>query len=269
MSKDELGDRMKGHEAIETSRKFDSTFPVYARIDGRSFSKFTRKMDRPFDLRMTQAMVETTRWLVDHTNAAIGYVQSDEISLVWSDTWDGGTKLFFDGKIQKSCSVLASMAAAKFAVELQTQFGDLSASCPHFDCRIIQMPSRVEAANMLLWRSLDCTKNAISMAARSFFSHKALQGKNSAEMVEMIQDLGWDMNSYPTSFTRGTWLQRVTKELTLTDVDIAKIPKKHRPPLGTVVQRSSVEIIDMPKFIDVANREAVIFKQATPIQKLP
>ena len=160
---------MKGYEAVETQRKFDSTRPVYARIDGRSFSSFTRKMDRPWDPRMSAAMIATTAYLVEHAHAVCGYIQSDEISLVWSDAVHGSTQLFFDGKIQKSCSVLASMAAAKFAVELQNQFGGLGSACPHFDCRIIQLPSRTEAANMLLWRSLDCQKNAISGAARTMW----------------------------------------------------------------------------------------------------
>lgn len=267
MPKDDLGDRMKALEAVETLRKFDSTLPVYARIDGRSFSKFTKHMERPFDKHMASAMVETTRYLVDHTHAAIGYVQSDEISLVWSDAPEGSTKLFFDGKIQKTCSVLASMAAAKFAVEIQNQFGLLGSACPHFDCRVIQMPSQVEAANMLLWRSLDCRKNAISMAARSFFSHRLLQNKNVGEMTEMMIAAGHIIDSYPTSFTRGTWLQRVTRGRELNAVELAAIPVKHRPPIGTVFQRSTVETVDMPPFINVVNREAVIFEQAHPLVK--
>lgn len=42
-----FGDRMKTYESIETGRKFIPLLPVYARIDGRCFSKFTRDMDRP------------------------------------------------------------------------------------------------------------------------------------------------------------------------------------------------------------------------------
>ena len=40
---DEFGDRMKAYEAVETSRAFDPALPIYARIDGRAFSAFTRK----------------------------------------------------------------------------------------------------------------------------------------------------------------------------------------------------------------------------------
>jgi tRNA(His) 5'-end guanylyltransferase len=68
MSDDSFGDRMKGYEAHETSRRFLPGLPVYARIDGRSFSKFTKGMRRPFDERMTHAMVKATRHLVDARN---------------------------------------------------------------------------------------------------------------------------------------------------------------------------------------------------------
>jgi hypothetical protein len=54
---DELGDRMKAYEAAETGRVFDAMLPIYARMDGRSFSRFTRGMERPFDQRLALAMV--------------------------------------------------------------------------------------------------------------------------------------------------------------------------------------------------------------------
>ena len=59
MSKDDFGNRMKAYEAAETERSFMPLLPIYARIDGRGFSGFTRGLDRPFDLRITRAMIET------------------------------------------------------------------------------------------------------------------------------------------------------------------------------------------------------------------
>ena len=86
---DSLGDRMKGYEMAAEGGRLDVRLPVYARIDGRSFSKFTHGLERPFDQRMSRAMIETTKGLVDRTHARIGYTQSDEISLVYlADVWD-------------------------------------------------------------------------------------------------------------------------------------------------------------------------------------
>src|SRR5262249_8552638 len=111
---DNFGDRMKAYEAVESERRFIPLLPVYARIDGRSFSAFTRGMERPFDIRMYECMLQATEYLVENTQARIGYTQSDEINLVWlAEEYE--SDIFFAGKIHKIVSVLASMAAARFA----------------------------------------------------------------------------------------------------------------------------------------------------------
>jgi tRNA(His) 5'-end guanylyltransferase len=267
MNKDDLGDRMKSYEAVETARRFNSNLPVYARIDGRSFSKFTRKMQRPYDLRLTNCMIDVTAYLVERTHANIGYVQSDEISLVWSGNTESNT-LFFEGKIQKTCSVLASMSAAALAISFYKHFGEMSNSYPHFDCRVIQLPNKTEAANMFLWRAIDARKNAICMAARHFFSHRELQGLGSAEMSEKLGEIGHPMESYPASFRYGTWLKRRTESRNLTLEELNAIPEKYRPQPDTIVTRSAVTPMAMPFFMDVINREDVVFNDSNPLSKM-
>ena len=153
--KDDLGDRMKDYEARETGRRFLPLLPIYARIDGRGFSKFTAGMERPFDPRMTNAMIETPRQLGGNTPGPGGDVQSDEISLLWkAETAE--QSVFFDGKTMKMASVLASMAAAAFARAIRG-WEPYEDRLPAFDCRVLQLPADVEAANMILWRCLDAT----------------------------------------------------------------------------------------------------------------
>jgi len=266
MSKDDFGDRMKAYESAETERYFMPLLPIYARIDGRCFSAFTRGLDRPFDIRITRAMIETTKYLVEETHARIGYTQSDEISLVWQqDRYD--SEVFFNGKVQKLVSVLASLATAKFNhvclvdETLQERTKNLM---PVFDCRVFQLPNRTEAANAVLWREKDATKNAISMAERSFYSHKALHGKSSSEMQEMIFQKGQNFNDYPAFFKRGTFVRRITEERPFTPEELERIPEKHRPALDTLVTRSRVVELEMPVFTKILNREAVIFDGAAP-----
>jgi tRNA(His) guanylyltransferase len=82
-----LNDRMKMYEKFETGRRFLPKLPVIARLDGRSFHSFTNGLGRPFDERLSNLMVNVTNFLVEGSNACIGYTQSDEISLVfYSDT---------------------------------------------------------------------------------------------------------------------------------------------------------------------------------------
>lgn len=264
MSTDNFGDRMKAYEAAETERHFMPMLPIYARIDGRCFSAFTRGMDRPYDEHMSEAMMATTATLVEKTHARMGYTQSDEISLVWLAD-NPKSDVFFSGKVQKTVSVLAALATAAFTrAILDSPLADLAGRMPHFDARAFSLPSRTEAANAFLWRELDATKNAVSMAARAYYSHKALHGKSGPEMQEMLFAKGINFNDYPAFFKRGTFLRRVTRERTMTEAERMVIPEKHRPPADATFERSSVERVAMPRFSKVTNREAVIFDGAEP-----
>ena len=267
----DFGDRMKSYEAQESGRRFIPLLPVYARIDGRCFSRFTKGMERPYDIAMSRAMIDTTKFLVSETHALIGYAQSDEISLVWlQKQYD--SEIFFSGKIQKTVSVLASMAAAAFT---RICYADkclrsiAERLTPHFDCRAFQLPSKVEAANVFLWREQDATKNAISMAARSFYSHKELHGKTGPEMQEMLWQKGQNFNDYPAFFKRGTFVRRVVVQRELTAEERVRIPVKHQPPKGEVVIRAEIAELEMPNFATVNNRTEVIFETAAPTAAPP
>jgi len=255
---DDFGARMKAYEAVETERRLAVNQPVYARLDGRSFSTFTRGMERPFDPRITHAMIETTKHLVEKTHARIGYTQSDEISLIWLA--EGRGDIFFSGKVQKMTSVLASMAAAKFATVCPPDYRD---RMPHFDARVFNLPSRTEGANVFLWRAMDARKNAITMVAQSAFSHKQLYKKKQADMLAMISELGIDFDAIPEMFTRGSFVRRMTERRALSDEEISRIPEGHRP--SGLVDRSQIVVVPMPQFNRVANREAVIFDCAAAI----
>lgn len=258
---DNFGDRMKEYEAAETGRRFMSLLPIYARIDGRCFSGFTKDMARPFDVNMSRMMIETTKYLVEKSHALIGYTQSDEINLVWLQ-YNYDSEMFFGGKVHKLTSVLASLVTAKFH-ELCSD--KLRQRMPTFDCRAFQLPNKTEAANAFLWREKDATKNAISMAARSFYSSKQLHSKSSSEMQEMIFQKGQNFNDYPTFFKRGTFVRRIVEEREFTKEELVDIPPPHRPVSGTLITRTRIIELEMPVFTKVTNREAVIFDGATPI----
>lgn len=264
---DDLGDRMKMYEGIEHGRVLIPRLPIYARLDGRCFSNFTRDMNRPYDERMTRCMVETTKYLVDETCAVMGYTQSDEISLAWHYP-DPKSQALFGGKVQKLVSVLASMATAEFMrLAIGSLYGPVHRMNPTFDCRVFNLPNLEEATNAFLWRELDATKNAISMLADEYYSHNELQGKTGEQKQEMLfQEHGINFNDQPAFFKRGTFVRGITEERMLTEEGLAKIPEQHRP--TAPVLRSRIVELDMPKFRSVINRSAVIFDGADPITEI-
>lgn len=212
--KDDLGDRMKAYEMLQTSATFDKSLPIYARIDGRSFSQFTKNMQRPFDDRMLACMQDTLNELILKTNAIMGYQQSDEISLLFHYE-KPETEAFFGGKIFKLTSVLASLTTAIFIKNIQSYFGEranmYTLKVPHFDCRVFQLPDKWEAVNAFVWRNQDCKKNAIQMISHHYFSPAQLHGKNQEQMKEKLLENGVDLNDtnlYPESFLWGTFAKR-------------------------------------------------------------
>ena len=82
---EKLSVRMKNYE-----REFEHNILPYEafiiRLDGRSFSKFTKKLFKPFDVNFVRAMSYTMKDLVVKFEAQTGYTHSDEITLIFAPT---------------------------------------------------------------------------------------------------------------------------------------------------------------------------------------
>lgn len=218
-----LGERMKEYESVSDHVLLPGC-PIYARIDGRSFHTFCRGLGRPFDVNFTSTMQETCKHIVENTNAVVGYVQSDEMSFGWEDS----TKIPFGNRLSKLQSVLAGMATSAFVINgMNTNLKDrITGLFPHFDCRVLNLPSIEELSNMFLWRELDCMKNSVTMVASSVFSDKELFKKNSTEKIEMLKERGVDYErDYDETMRMGTYFRREKYTKILTEEELKKIPE--------------------------------------------
>ena len=266
MDRTDLGDRMKSYERRYAGVRALPGLPVCARIDGKRFSRFTHGLARPYDERLSRLMVEVTTQLVRDTSACIGYTQSDEITLVlWAKS--ERSSIYCDGRIQKLTSILASMASVHFNRLLGDYIPEKAGQLAFFDCRVWELPSRAEAVNVLVWREMDASKNSISMAARSVYSHKALDQKNGNEMQEMLWQKGINWNDYPAFFKRGTYVRRRRVERSFSAEELERLPPQHEarrnPDLS--VERTVVEAVELPRITQIVNREAMVFDGAEPI----
>lgn len=138
---------------------------------------------------------------------------------------------------------------------------------PHFDCRVWQVPTLADAADVFVWREDDATKNSITMAAAAYYSDAELDGKSSGVKQEMLWQKGVNWNDFRSFFKRGSYLQRRSFERTLTDEERARIPEAYRPPLGTTFQRTQVVELELPPVRKIANLSAVLFERADPVPK--
>jgi tRNA(His) 5'-end guanylyltransferase len=262
---DPLGDEMKALERASAGNAFPSNLPVYARIDGRGFSRFTKGMERPFDKRMTKAMCATATHLLESTQAKAAYVQSDEISLVWSLGPDG--EHFFGGKPQKMASVLSGIATAAFFKAIlsdQDGLAEWADRLPHFDARVVSMPSIEDATRMFAWRGQDARRNGLNQVAQSVFSHRELQGKSTREVRSMLEQEGVLPRDFPRASLNGTLLRRVVVERPLTEEERARIPEKHRPSPKETFMRHQTHAFDYAHPGYIGNLREVLFEGEAP-----
>lgn len=237
-----LSDRMKELERVEAGRKADSNLPLMVRIDGRCFSKFTKNLIKPFDKDFLRLMDATTQYLMEETDAKMAYTQSDEITLSFYNDKENhsNSEYMFGGKYQKLTSVLASMATSYFTFHMR-KFLQQTSDYPHFDCRVWNVPDVEHIALNYLWRYRDAIKNSVFMFARSYFSHKELQKKNTKEIISMLKDLPSqycedelltsDWNKLFPRIKVGQMYRTQNKLVMLSDEELQKIPEKFREPL--------------------------------------
>ena len=266
MSKDELGERMKGYERAEAGRSFMPRLPIVIRLDGRSFHTFTRGLDRPWDQGLSDLMLATTSALVEETGALVGYTQSDEISLVlWTN--DTSAQLWFDGRVGKIISCAASFATAFFVRHLAKHVPSRADAVPTFDARAWNVPSLEEAANVLLWRELDAVKNSITMAASVHYGEHQLEGKTSKERQELLFARGINWNDYPARFKRGSYVQRRPVLTRYATEELTRLPPLHRAHFdpALVIERLRVQTVELPPLPRVANRVGVLFRGEAPV----
>lgn len=203
--KDLFGERMKGYEKAY-KMKLPKRLPIIIRIDGKAFHSYTKKLIKPFDTNLMEAMAMTAQYLCENISGCkLAYYQSDEISLLITNDDKLTTEAWFDNGLQKIVSVSASMATAYMnSLEWEGKPEMLAM----FDSRAFILP-KDEVNNYFLWRQQDATRNSILMLAQSFYSQKELQGLNTSKLQDkMVLEKGFNWNNLETSKKRGICVVR-------------------------------------------------------------
>ena len=233
MVTDTLGDRMKEYYENRSKTYLTRRTPVVIRIDGCHFHTFTKGLHKPFDETFIKVMQLTTKDLCENIQGCrIGYVESDEISLLLTDYDTLQTDAWFDYSVQKICSVAAAMATMYFNKNWRKATEEMEeiiswnwredeneryyykALVPkmnlggYFDARAFNIPE-AEIANYFIWRQNDATRNSIQGLARAHFSQKQLHGLNNSQLQDKLhEEKGINWNDCSTVEKRGTCIIR-------------------------------------------------------------
>ena len=229
MDRSGLAKRMKGYE--KRNRYYlQRRMPVILRLDMRAGHSFTKGFKRPFDEVFIKSMQETAKYLCENIqNCKLSYQQSDEITLLLVDYDKLNTDCFFDYRVDKLCSIAASMATMafnkffeKYVDEyrfskwdgvsnyedgtwgyIQTLLNAVDKGAM-FDARCFNIPKE-EVTNNFYWRQDDASRNSIQMVGQANFSHKELHKKSRNDIQDMLMtQKGINWNDFPIYQKRGS-----------------------------------------------------------------
>lgn len=214
---DPVGDRIKANYEGRTRYCLPRRTYTIIRCDGKGFSRYTRKMKKPFDEGFLADMDTATIALCKTAQGCVlGYTQSDEISVLLTDFSSLQTDAWFDGNLQKICSVAASTVTGAF-IAARLARGEKLDDIPAFDARVFTIPDRTEIARYFEWRNSDASRNSISMWARSKLSHKQMEGVSSGDLRQKMRELDAPWEALPARIKGGAVIRRVqtNKEVSL------------------------------------------------------
>ena len=202
MDFDTLDKQMRRFEQSLDRVMLDGIYLV-ARLDGHGFTRLTKKewnLEKPFDIKFREAMVETTKQLMDcGFRMVYGYTQSDEISLLFHLNDDT-----FGRKDRKLISILASEASVAFSIH--------TGKAAVFDKRLIPLPTIENVVDYFRWRQEDAHRNSLNShcywalrkeGVSAEDSQKRMEGISNSEKNELLFERGINYNGLPLWQKRG------------------------------------------------------------------
>lgn len=148
MNPDLFEAKMRLGEYFHSLRAIDDAY-IVIRVDGRSFSKLTEQMDKPFDDRFHRMMVETANVLLQKLSGLYAYTESDEISVLLRRNAD-----LFDREVEKLVSISAAIATSQMTLQMHCAL--------EFDSRIWLGIGDQQVVDYFRWRQADAARCALN-----------------------------------------------------------------------------------------------------------
>lgn len=219
MASQTIKDRISSYEEA-ANYKLLSRVPIVIRVNGRSFSKITSLLDKPYCAKFAECMASTMMQLcLEIEGAVFAYSFNDEIIIIARNDQNLETIPWYDNRVQKISSVTSSISTLHFsnlsnAMDLELM-GD-----PVFLSNAFTVPNIVEAANTIISKQQQNFQTAIQSACLYELLKKynkntikeMLAGLTSDEKIDLLlQECNVSFNDYPVAFRRGIACYRAPK----------------------------------------------------------
>jgi len=198
--------------------KLLNRLPFIVVVNGRSFSKVTNLVDKPYCPKLAECLSSTLMKLcLEIEGSVFGYQYSDEIVIIVNgEVNDNG---WYNNRIQKITSITSSIATLHFnrcasAIELNLMSEAI------FSSQVFAVPSIIEAINLLIFKQQHNFYTSIQFACFYELLKKydkntifnKLRGLNVEEKGDLLlQECGINFSNYPLAFKRGVTCFKANK----------------------------------------------------------
>lgn len=194
--------------------------PIIVVLNGRSFSKTTSLLEKPYSHDFMELMVAAMVKLAGEVDGLVfAYTFNDQIVLALRNDQNTNTEAWYGNHIQTIVSAASSIATLELNRIKEGNNVRLLGD-PIFTAKVFAVPNLTELTNTIIHMQQSCFHAALSQSCfhellKIYGASKAkhlLAGKSPKEKSEILfTECNIEFNDYPVSFKRGVAAYRTPK----------------------------------------------------------
>ena len=180
--------------------------PICLKISCANFVELTQDLVKPFDVRFNKAMIKAMNFVLEKTDAKIGYTYQGEAYFTYFK-WDEKEVSSVHTDTQQLTAQVISMFTAKLNLALMEFFPEkeMLAYC---SSKVWNVPSLVEAAELYTCEQTKCFKLAVDQSVKHFAKDVNADGLNVVQKLQLLKEFGVKPSTLPEFFVTGTFAMK-------------------------------------------------------------
>lgn len=180
--------------------------PICLKISCSNFVELTQDLVKPFDVRFNKAMIKAMNFVLEKTDAKIGYTYQGEAYFTYFK-WDEKEVSSVHTDTQQLTAQVISIFTAKLNIALMEFFPekDMLAYC---SSKVWNVPSLVEAAEIYTCEQTKCFKIAIEQSVKHFVPTVNAENLNVVQKLQLLKEYGVKPSTLPYFFVIGTFAMK-------------------------------------------------------------